>query len=179
MKQIFNFLLILLFITTQGCSFFKRREPSAHPPVVGLQTKRILNPQKFSLGGSVAIIPFKAGSNVEAGEELDRISLMFIKGVADVLADEPRFNLLLGDEANEADFLIKGYITTVETRRNMVTFGKSFEVGVKSEVLDRFSGEVLAYFNETKVLDYKDITHQQVSFILGQDLGSFITILKD
>ena len=54
---------------------------------VGSVTGTVLDKDLLVQGGDIALVPFKAGPQAEATDELDRLSLMIIKGIKESLDD--------------------------------------------------------------------------------------------
>jgi len=77
---------------------------------------RIIDAKILSQGKNIAIVPFSAGVRAEATYELDRTALMIVKGVSvafakDKTGKDAHFNLLMADDADNADLIVKGHIT--------------------------------------------------------------------
>lgn len=106
-------------------------------------------------GASLIVMPFTAGVGVEANKELERLSLMIVKGAIDTLNKEgTRFKILFAQEADQADFIIQGHIThriNPEARRGWMFRPQEAVLSVESKMTERKSGNlVLIYSRERK-----------------------------
>ena len=183
--------LVLLFLTI-GCSHiaFLGKSPRPSKNTIGpsklkqplesnnfVEKGQIIDVPRLQQGTNIAIIPFKAGVGVEANEELDKIALMIVKGVADVFADdqESRFNILTAENSQEADFIIQGHITGVKGPSRVsrwILFKGQKTLDVDGKMVDAQTGETIAVFadkTETKEADYKELGYR-----IGKNIGLFI-----
>ena len=72
---------------------------------------RALQPQRLLRGGKLIVVPFRAGEDAVATKELDHLALTIVKGMADgFLEMNSNIVVVASRDANEADFIMNGYI---------------------------------------------------------------------
>jgi len=138
---------------------------------------RIVDAGRLQQGKNVAVIPFKAGVDVEANEELERVTLMVVKGNADTFADDQGglFNILTAENSNEADFVIQGHVTNLKgpSRVSRWVLLKGHKMlSVDGKMIDAGTGEAIAVFTDqvtSKTESYKDLGYR-----IGKNIGLFI-----
>ncbi|MCK4882681.1 MAG: hypothetical protein KAS92_06635 [Candidatus Omnitrophica bacterium] len=138
---------------------------------------RIVDASRLRQGKNVAVIPFKAGVGVEANEELERITLMIVKGIADTFADDQRglFTIVTAENLEAADFAIQGHVTGLKgpskVKRWVLLKGHKM-LGVDGKMIDAKTGETVAVFTDqvtSQAENYKDLGHQ-----IGKNIGLFV-----
>ena len=110
----------------------------------------VLDPVPLKAGGKVFFMPLSAGNDAEAGGQLDHFSLMMVKGFADALAEGGGFVLVSGDDAPQADIVIKGHI---EKLAFAGSFHRMASVTVRADVRFARSGEVCALIDVGRKMD--------------------------
>ncbi len=171
----------LLFGTSTfiGCS--SHASVKAAHDVVGssLDHARIFQKEKLAKGGNLLVVPFSAGENVESSDELDHISLMIVKGISDVLAaqDQP-FKLMVYENAQKADFVIKGRIVQVQEQNNSMKLWQrkihKFSLKAEGTILEVESEEVLAKFSLVKTTKDQMNQFEGLGYTMGQEIGRFL-----
>lgn len=177
-------LLKLLFITSfigcAGCSWL------GHKPAVSLEEEtnpylssgKIINKDLLKKGGKLVVIPFKAGPGVEENDQLDKIALMIVKGIADELGSSGSLEVVTGDKAKDADFILEGHVTSLGRTAKLkrwTTFQDKTELAVKGRISAVKTKEMVAVFSDDRQSKYKGETQQQLGLMLGQDIGKFIS----
>ena len=178
-KNLVCFLLLLVVSTAMGCS--SHASVKAVHDLVGssLDQVRIFQKEKLAQVGNLLVVPFSAGENVESSDELDRVSLMIVKGISDVLAakDQP-FKLMVREDAQKADFVIKGRIVQVQEQNNSIKpwQGKmhKFSLKVEGTILEVNSEEVLAKFALVKTAKDQKNSFEGLGYTTGEEIGQFL-----
>lgn len=174
-RQICVVFVLLIFIS--GCSWFRphsSKDASNGPPVsLYIDSGKVFYKDKLREGGKIAVIAFSAGENIEADEELDKIALMIIRGLADSLETSP-LEVVFEDEAKEADFIIEGHVTKMlspSKLKRWVMQKRKIELGVEGKMVDQKNGKTVAVFTDSQRgrADYR-----QLGFAIGQDIGNFL-----
>ncbi len=117
--------------------------------------------------------PFRAGPQAVADEELDRVSMMLIKGLTESL-QAAGSAWTVTDEAAEADYVVEGYIEEFSLP------GKVSGVLRKKRTRLSVSGEVYRQDSQARVLTFatfKNITRKNfmdASYQAGKSIGDFI-----
>ncbi|MCK5178887.1 MAG: hypothetical protein KAR32_05095 [Candidatus Omnitrophica bacterium] len=138
---------------------------------------QIVDAESLKQGKNIAVIPFKAGVGVEANEELDRIALMIVKGIADTFADAEGnlFNILTAENLEGADFIVQGHVTSVKGPSKVsrwVLLKGHKRLGIDGKMVDAQTGEAIAVFADqatSETENYKDLGYR-----IGKNIGLFI-----
>ncbi len=134
---------VVLLVTASGCFW----PFSGHGKHVSLQavndgvSVEVLNPSFFQKERKVYFEPFSAGTDAEAGDALDRLALMIIKGFSDAVEGHGHFVLLSGDNADGADLVIRARVEEFKVRG---FFRKKGSMKVRADVCSVSQDEVLA-----------------------------------
>jgi hypothetical protein len=180
-KNMRRFLGLYLLILFLGCGCAARSQqglPYQSLSGIGVQGK-ILQPDILAAGGKVLIVPFSAGVYTAASEELDRASLVMMRGMIDGLNDASgRFQVLdlVRGDGTQPDIVITGNIERFEVRKNwMRYFGRSRErlIEFHARVVDQ-RGELLAVFSYVLKTRYQDMTQTDFLLKAGYDAGLFL-----
>ena len=187
MKENGFFAAIVILLLYPGCAWFAPTQGSPGAldatqdrpgRVAGVQTGKILDDQLLRQGGKVLIVPFKAGVNVAADDELDKIALMMVKGIAEALMEKgATFEILGPDRAREADFIVSGYVTGVgqSSRFSRWMFEKPcVSLQVEGRIIQAASQKNVAVFTDEERADSRKKDHKQLGYDIGKDIGRFI-----
>ena len=114
-----------------------------------------------------------------ADDNLDRMSLFVVKGIADVLKDGERFKLLSGEDSQDADVVIKGRIVDVEKKSKKLSkpWGKKSKrltFSVEGSVLGVENEDLLAKFAQVKVIQGRNVTLENLAYETGVEIGHFL-----
>lgn len=171
---------VLLACLTAGCMWAAPKdtvEVKTPSPPPG---QKVLNAKRLQHGGKMAVVPFRAGVGVEATDELDAVALMIVKGVADFLKkDGSRFEVMMGEKADQADFLIQGHIThrrAVSGLRRWIPGSRTIELGIEAKMIDIATQQPVLIFAQRKKAAEKAGGYRGLGYTLGEDLGRFILI---
>ena len=124
------------------------------------------------------IIPFSAGVQAEATDELDRVALMIVRGLADVLKEENALlTILVAENADLADLKLSGYINKMQKPGQMKKWflRKNKKIlGVQGKMIDVKDGKVILYFSHQRETREEDKGFVDLGHLIGQDIGHFI-----
>lgn len=163
--------VLALVLMTAGCSwslpFFHR---FAKPPVLddGISFQ-VLDPSAFRKVHKICFEEFSAGEDAQAGDALDRLALMIIKGFSDVLQERGHLTLLPGDRAAEADAVVKGSIEGVKVRGWF--FRKKIFIKLRADVRSMMRDEVLALVYVSREFRKKGRNSDQAAYDIGHAMA--------
>ncbi len=157
-----------------GCAGLKAKEPRIQ------ETKfffKVLQSERILKGGKLLIVPFTAGVNIEANEELKKVALMIVKGITEAIQEknESRFELLFFEEAGQAQLVIEGHITKLTSPSRISQMGlgdKKISLGVEGDMVDLETGEKILIFNDERKADRKTSTYQDLAYGIGRSIGN-------
>ncbi|MCA9407640.1 MAG: hypothetical protein KC733_03035 [Candidatus Omnitrophica bacterium] len=170
--------VVFICFLIQGCGWFSRQSSPRIQNDIDKAQYRIVNEKRLRAGGKLLVVPFRAGADVEANEELDHIALMFVKGLSEVLMEnESPFEIVMADQAAAADFIIVGHIIDID---HSSRFGKwvgkkeKVSLSVKGKLLERSTDKALFYFEDAREEDRVLVDHKQLGYIVGHRIGEFL-----
>ncbi len=177
-KTLFLVLLfpVLIFL---GCSSHRNlKVPKASEPSI-LAQALVFQKEKLAKGGKLLIVPFSAGENVQASDQLDHVSLMIVKGIADALGSSGiPFKILAGQDAQRADFVIRGRIIQLEEKKHFSKPWqrklKSYSLQVEGTVLGVDNEEILAKFSQAKTAKSQTDYFETLGYDIGVEIGRFL-----
>jgi hypothetical protein len=181
--SVFVFVLCFLF----GCAWFSPKNPdSSHKSknfddlksTPYILSGKILDATRLQEGGSLLIIPFKAGAGVESTGELDNVALMIVRGISDAFKESSsNFKILDADHADQADFIIKGHITgrgkSSRWKRWVLLKDKNF-LRVNGKLIDVKTEKTILVFSDKKEGRKKRDEYKLLGHMVGQNIGRFI-----
>ena len=143
-----------------------------------VKTGKLLDVETLRRGGKIFIVPFKAGVNVTSDDELDKIALMMVKGIAEALMEKgATFDILGPDRALEADLIVTGYVTDLgrPSRFSRWMFKKPrVSLQVEGRIIQAASQKNVAVFTDEARADLREKDHQQLGYAIGEDIGRFV-----
>ena len=163
---------VVLMLTVCGCfwpfsSGHRRLVSTVVDDGVSLE---VLNAGLLQKAKKIYFEPLSAGADAEAGEALDRLALMVIKGFSDDLAGG-RLVLVSGDDAASADIVIKGHIDEFKVQGHL---SKVVSMKIHADVRSVPQDEVLAlFFAKREFKDksgYVDQSAYNVGHVMAQKL---------
>ncbi|MBF0531852.1 MAG: hypothetical protein HQL23_02020 [Candidatus Omnitrophica bacterium] len=161
-----------------GCGFFRSQRVAASAPALSIQYGRILEKEVWLAGGKIGIVPFRPGDNVEDYERSRHAALMMVKGLAEtVTAVSNKFKMVYADKSAEADFVINGHITDFAKNTWWQRWGLrpvEIRIRVEGDMTDRRTGEKVLLFAEQKTFREKGMSEDDVTYIIGENIGRFI-----
>ncbi|MFA5088971.1 MAG: hypothetical protein WC552_08080 [Candidatus Omnitrophota bacterium] len=180
MKSLNKLVVICILCLLAGCSWLKDKRAADRPArqVIPVSDGRVVDEKRLGEGGNLLIVPFSAGVGVVASDELEGISLMIVKGIAEVLLGSAApLKILDAQSAHTADLILNGHIVRKAERREgrkLFLGGKNRRLGVKGEVIDRKTGKVVAYFTNEKIVGGAARDYRALGQAIGQDIGRFL-----
>ncbi len=181
MKNIIFSILIFSISFFAGCTVHQRPKVVETLKVSPLTEARVFQKEKLAKGGNVLVVPFSAGENIRASDELDHVSLMIVKGIADTLGSSGNpFKVLVEQDAQSADFVIKGRIVQMEQK---TPFHKPWRkktekltLKVEGSVLGVENDEILAKFSQIKMLESQTDNFETLGYDIGTEIGRFLLV---
>jgi len=178
MKRLIAICFLSVSVCVIGCTWFSAKKPASLDSTQGMQSRKIVDSARLKQGGKLFIFPFKAGEGIVANDELDKISLRIVKGIADILlTSETNFVILDGARAKQADIIIKGYITkkseSAKYKRYILQTPR-YELTVEGKMVDAKSNIPLAVFTENNALRSAMEGFHTLAKTIGEDIGEFI-----
>ena len=139
---------------------------------------RLMDKMQLIKGGNLLIIPFKAGPGVLANDELNKISLMFVKGVSEILKEQHlSINLLSAANENKAQLVMKGHITKLQTSKSPTRWFSGvqmLEINFDGEIVEQKTENVLYHFLRYRSEVSKAKDHRALAYEMGQDVGRYL-----
>jgi len=171
--------LLILAVLFTGCSFFAKRPIKATTHRVSIPTLdgKVVQPEILRKGGKILVVPFSPGPQTEASDELDKLSLMIVKGIADVFQPGGPFVILDDTNADTADLLIKGKIMEVRKATHhpkWLPHSNLLLISVEGKVIDRAGSSVVAVFSHSRKVSRKKENMEDLAVDVGRDIGKFI-----
>ena len=187
---------ILLAVALTGCSglrvpgwvpFTGKAKPVEPQPVpvvaaapLPVTSGRIISPDRLTDGGTVLLVPFRAGERVVSSQELDKIAFRLMQGISDPLRDNrPYFDIVINSDVDaDPDFLIDGYFTKKRESADMLSrwffLSKTRILSVKGKLMDARTQEVIATFEDAIVSRNSEEDFLQMGATIGRNIGEFI-----
>ena len=124
------------------------------------------------------IVPFTAGEGVEETDQLDKVSLMLVKGVYDTFQDaSSHLKMLEADKIDDADFIIQGHIVSIskpsKVNKLMLSNGKK-QLQVQGKMTDAKTGETVVLFDDHQETSQKDEDCKHLGYVIGENISHFI-----
>lgn len=192
MRCLIKMCVVFVLCGLAGCAWFKgagsaktAQEQSAgmHRGISFIRDGKVLDAQRVRAGGKLLIVPFTAGVGVEADVLLDKIALMIVKGMAEVLKDEAsRFEVLVSENAQEADFVIRGHVTEMNKAsriRRWIPGNREISLGIEGQMTDAGNRETLLVFTHGIKARSDQEDYQQLGYRIGKDIGRFLLSVDD
>ncbi|MBU0468550.1 MAG: hypothetical protein KKD07_04935 [Candidatus Omnitrophica bacterium] len=177
-KSFCKILPLILVVAIAGCSYVGTRKNIVSEPTKFVKTGSIIDVDRIKYGGKLLIIPFKAGENVELNDQIDKVSLRIVKGIAEALLEgNSKFQILLDHNADEADIVIKGFITgfkTVPKWKNWFPGKKNISLSVEGKMIDVKTQSTICVFQDRSETSKKEEDHKHLGLTIGQNIGQFI-----
>ena len=136
-------------VVLSGCLWpFRSTMPSAssNTPASSILVE-VLRPDLLAKGRKLVFVPFTAGVNAEAGQRLDRLALMIVKGASDTFQGiSSPIQMIDQGDPDAADMVLEGRIEDFQTSGGWKALGIGRKDGVmvlKGEVRERLTNEIL------------------------------------
>lgn len=190
--------IALIAVVLSGCSSanipFFGNKPAQQAEAVSAADEKLLVANEFVDKGSVVnrerlqqrqnilIFPFRAGVNVEATDDLDKIALMVIKGIVDTFdADQTgkhdHFYVLTAESQELPELILKGSFTEVaepSALKNLLPLSGQRMLAVSGKLMDAKSGEVLIIFTDKEATNNKNDDVMKLGYQIGNNIGRFL-----
>lgn len=169
---------LLIVVVFCGCSYFGVKNNIKKEPAEIVRMGSIVASDRIKEGGKLLIIPFKAGEDVVLNAQIDKVSLRIVKGIADSLIEgNSKFEILLAHNADEADIIIKGFITefkTVPKWRAWLPGKDKIGLGVEGKMIDADSESTICVFQDRQETSENEEDHNFLGLTIGHNIGQFI-----
>ena len=170
--------MLIFAVTASGCTILGTKKNSLHESTKFVKTGIIVDAERIKKGGNLLIIPFKAGENVELNDQIDKAALRIVKGISESLIDgDSNFKILLAHNADEADIIIKGFITefgTVPKWKKWGPFKKKISLRIEGKMIDLKSQNTVCVFQDSRTTSKKEDDHNSLGLTIGRNIGQFI-----
>jgi len=139
---------------------------------------KAIRPEILRSGGRVVIVPFSAGPDVSASDELNQAALVMIRGMMDGFdARDGRFQVVDQRWEGRPDLLITGRVERFEIEGKWKRYfggSRRRRLQVSGRVVDG-GGELVAAFSYDVSARYQDVS--QVDFLLkaGRAVADFLS----
>ncbi len=179
---IYRVLVLFILLPLSACSFFNKSQRVVNNDIPSyVHQGKVVDWDRLLKGGRLVIVPFYPGENVAATNDLERISLMIVKGVSEAIKQSNvPIEVLFAEEAAQADLKMTGLITKLSTTDR---WWKIFQHQKQHKVIE-IQGRMAQIDNDNPVLIYShriDTSKSADSFVnlgyvIGQDVGNFIVM---
>ncbi|MBF0490869.1 MAG: hypothetical protein HQL15_09735 [Candidatus Omnitrophica bacterium] len=137
----------------------------------------LLDRETLGQGGDIALVPFKAGAKAEANDELDRLSLMIIRGIKESLDAQKNAFHVVDPEKTQPRMALQGYIDefskTGKLRKMMFRPAESC-IALEGEVWLISNGQRLLSFSEERRFNPKKEKTLSVAYDMGRSIGDYL-----
>ncbi len=172
-----NLLLILLIVLCVSGCFGRKPSIQNNISSPALQvTGNLVDPEKFRSGGKLGIIAFKAGPQAESNEQLDRLSVMLIKGIREGLAGA-KTALLITDDEDKSDLVMEGYIEeylSPSQFARMILRKKNMRLSVSGEIWYKGTGKKVLTFATSKKIIGPKVNINDEAYQMGLSIADYI-----
>ena|SRR3989338_9832535 len=160
-----------------GCSIFPSKNKEVRLDEANSKAK-VVDGARLKSGGGLVVIPFRAGSGIGQTEELERVSLMFVKGFVEVISERNGpLRTISPQEASRADFILKGHVTKLKQTKGMkkwLSKAKDFEMMMEGEMVDQKTGQTVFVFSDKRKVTQENQDFKALAYTIGQDLARLV-----
>ena len=160
-----------------SCSWFPQK-PAPNDKFIPIYSGRVLNAKEDLRSAKVLIVPFKAGEGVESTGELDKVSLMIVKGIAEALdAGGLSIENLSEKNQGEAQYVIQGHIMRYQSPskiKRIMPFQRAVVLSVKGKMMKVGSRRPVLVFEEEQQAKDRKNDGKYLGYVAGQNIGKFI-----
>ncbi len=174
--KVFLFSIVLIALTA-GCAFHRGPQAFQKANVSPLREARVFHKEKLAKGGNLLVVPFSAGEDVEASDELDHVSLMVVKGISDVLGSGTPFKVLAAQDVQKADFVIKGRVLQMKENNPFKPWGKKSKhltLSLEGLILNVENEDIIAKFSQVKDFEGVAVRFEALAYEIGVEIGKFL-----
>src|SRR3989338_8212224 len=168
------------FLSITGCSWSRHpTEVLSAESVPIVDDGKVIDLSRLRPGRSVVILPFNAGTQVEASDELDKIALMLVKGAAETFQENPAaLKVLFPGEKSQADLFLQGHVTRLTKKsagaKRWLGRASAPSLTVEGDLVERKTGKVVLHFVHGKKAQDKGEDHRALGWEIGKDIARFI-----
>lgn len=178
-----HIILIIIITSTFGCFSSTPNNGPTSNYASGIPTGKIIDPDAFVKGGTVVILPFKAGEQATANPQLDRIALMIAKGAIDYLNEQKTsYQVLNTQDQGSPEMIIDGYIKDFKRPGKLSRWffrDKKMRLSVSGQMTRANTKDRVMVFETTKLMVDHKKDGLDLAYQTGQDLGRFIVDALD
>ena len=160
-----------------GCAWFRADQAGA-AVAERYDENKIIDADRLRRGGTIFVVPFKAGPNIQATIQLDHIALMIVKGIADEVNQvQSPLRILTAENKDYADFLIQGHIVLLSEPHGLQKWSlgkKKKSLAVKGYMIDQKTRKKILLFSQQKEASLKHESYDDLGWGIGSDIGKFI-----
>ncbi len=127
----------------------------------------ILDPVTISKVKKIYFEPLGPGPDAEAGDLLDHLALMIVKGFSDA-STGGRFVLVSGDDSSGADAVIKGHVEEFKVRGHLK---KMATIKVRADLRLVSDDEVVALMYAEREFKIKGKNSSEVAYNIGHAMA--------
>ena len=168
----------MISMLLSGCFSSAPVKSSSSGIVSSRVTGKVIKEDVFKKGGTLVILPFKAGVNAVASPQLDRVTLMIVKGAVDYLAEQKTpFKVLTTEDQGSPQLVIEGYVDDLSHSGKMSRMAmrpKTTTLSVNGQMVISGTHDRVLIFQQTKSIPDPKRDGLDIAYQTGQDLGRFI-----
>lgn len=131
------------------------------------------------MGGNLALMPFRAGPQAEANDELDRLSMAILRGIKDTLDEHHSvLHVITNESQGQPQMVLQGYIqeySKVGRLSRLMMRPYRNRIIVVGEIWLAVGGQRLLNFSAQRDFNPKKDKPGDVAYAIGQAIGDFIT----
>ncbi len=180
-KKVFVVIFFLtIFSFCHGCLFHQQKpSPTAldkSMPAIE-QSIKVVDESRLRQGGALLVIPLTAGVGVSATSELERTSLMFVKGIHETLESTDIPVNVISEDISKADFVIKGHVLNFQqAQRRQYRFWKKgvTALGFEGRMIDNKTKHDIILFSLRVESSEMDVDTKNLGYELGKSLANAI-----
>ncbi len=167
---------ILLFFAC-GCSFLPWKNPDLRFDEADGKAK-IIDSERLKAGGSLVVIPFRAGSGVAQTDSLEKVALTFVKGFAEAMGERKGpLRVVSPDEMANADFIFKGHVVSLTQTKGALRWrskAKDLQLALDGEIVDQKTGHTVFTFSDKRKVTSESPDHRALALDMGRDTAATI-----
>ncbi len=181
LKRVCVFLSLVLLIGP-GCGWFHRSVQADHlsSSPDSSSSIQVISEDRLQRGGRLFIVPFKAGEGVEASEELEKISLMIVKGIGETLKlRSDRWEILSSERSAEAEIILRGHLTQFKKPSRLKKWifrEKNIVLGIEGRLTDPIDGQIILRFTYQKTAPQQNEDILSLDLKIGEEIGELILL---
>lgn len=123
------------------------------------------------------VVPFSAGPNVEANEDLDKIALMIVRGILDTIGENHDTLRLVYSEQDDPDLVLDGRVVALNhpsTLKKWTLMDTKKFLAVEGKLVDYETGYAVVYFSDEQKAKKGSEDQRLLGLRAGQNIGKYI-----